>query len=95
LSFEIIGIFAIGFASTVISKRLSLITGLLFCVVSSLIFSVTHLIVLPFQSVTWTIFGNLGSSILVLMIGVFLYPVWGTLLKQITDFWQVPPTKRA
>ena len=96
LSFEIIGVFAIGFTSIVVSKRLSsTIIGLLFCTISSLIFSATHLRALPFQYITWTILGNLIFSVIFMLIGMVLYPLLNILIKQITSFWRVQPQNNA
>lgn len=88
-SFEIIGIIAIGFASMIVSKRLSLIIGFLFCAVSSFFFSITHLNALPFEYATWTILGNLLASLLMIAIGLFLYPVLHMIVQQIKEFWGV------
>lgn len=80
LSFEIVGVFAIGFASMFVCRRLSFVAGILFCIAGSLAFSITHLSLLPFQNISWTILGNLASSLLISVIGRMV-------LQPITEFW--------
>lgn len=87
LDFEIIGILAIGFASVVVSKRLSTFIGILFCVTSSLTFSITHVSLMTFEDLTTTLIWNLISSLLVTLIGLILYPIVRILYKQIYVFW--------
>ena len=85
-SFEILGVSAIGFASMFVCRRLSLIAGILFCVTGSLAFSITHLTLVQFQLIDWTILGNLASSLLITVLGLLLYrPIvrfWVDLLKR-------------
>lgn len=87
LDFEIIGVCAIGFASVIVSKRLSTLIGILFCITSSLTFAITHVYMLRFEYLTITMLWNLVSSLLVTIIGLFLYPVFRIIQKQINEFW--------
>jgi hypothetical protein len=90
-SFEIVGVLLIAFASTTVTRRLSsFLTGILFCTVSSLVFSATHLWVAFPQPVGLTVLGNLISALIVMMICLILYPLWSLLLKQIVEFWRKP-----
>jgi hypothetical protein len=90
-SFEIVGVLLIAFASATVSRRLSsLLTGVLFCIVSSLVFSATHLRVAFPQPVGLTFLGNLLSALIVMVICLLLYPLWVLLLKQIVEFWRQP-----
>jgi hypothetical protein len=90
-SFEIVGVLLIAFASATVSRRLSsLITGVLFCIISSLVFSATHLRVALPQPVGLTFLGNLLSALIVMVICLLLYPLWTLLIKQIVEFWRQP-----
>lgn len=88
-SFEVVGVLLIAFASIIVTRRLSsLFTGVLFCLVSSLVFSATHLRVFSSQPVALTVLGNLLSAIIVMVTGLLLYPLWVLLLNQIVGFWR-------
>jgi len=87
-SFEVIGVFSIGFAAMYVWKRLSSLAGILFCVVTSLAFSATHLSLLPFQHVGWTVLGNLISSLLITAVLVICYPALRILLDLTVGFWR-------
>lgn len=90
-SFEIVGVLLIAFASATVTRRLSsLLTGVLFCIVSSLVFSATHLRVAFPQPVDLTILGNLLSALIMMVICLLFYPLLALLLKQIVEFWRQP-----
>jgi hypothetical protein len=89
LGLEVIGGLIIPFASIFIMRRLSTFLGLVFCVFSSLAFSVTHVNLLTDELLGITLLGNL-TSYLILTIGLrFLYPVLDKILiRPVIDFWR-------
>lgn len=83
VEYEALGVAIIAFASLFVFKRLSKISGLFFCVVSSLTFSIVHMGVYPTELITVTILGNLFFSLVGLGLGICIYP----LLILLIDFW--------
>jgi hypothetical protein len=87
-SFEVIGVFIIAFASVFIWRRISWVSSVLFCIVSSIAFSVTHMSIYPSQPAEFTILGNLLSAILLTFAGLLLFPLFQNIGKLMTDFWK-------
>lgn len=82
---EILGCIFITFASLIVMMRLSIFFGIIFCACSSLVFSLTHLTLVPYQAEGITIVGNLVSFLVIAICLRIIYPL---IAKFIIEFWK-------
>ena len=87
--FEIVGVFVLAWVSVIVWRRISSIAGLIFCLLSTSAFSMTHIMLWwRYQPFLLTTIGNVLSTLSLTVLGVLLYPFLERFTGLLVDFWK-------